>query len=78
MEDTVDHVATWVIAVFRDQQFSSLTELEAAISEWMDAYDRQPFQKRPGSRHSVFIAISSPHQGMSNSGPMTRQPPWAQ
>ncbi len=59
-ENTVAHVATWVIAGLRDKQFATLPELEAAIGQRMDAYNREPFQKRPGSRHSVFTAEEQP------------------
>src|SRR5699024_11622437 len=55
VENTVAHVATWVIAGLRDQQFTTLPQLAAAITERMEAYNAEPFQKRPGSRVSVFV-----------------------
>ncbi|MEE2059253.1 IS21 family transposase [Rhodococcus artemisiae] len=60
VENTVSHVATWVIAGLRDQQFSTLPELDTAIGERMLAYNHESFQKRPGSRHSVFAAEERP------------------
>ena len=54
VENTVSHVATWVIAGLRNRQFATLPELRVAIRERMDAYNREPFQKRAGSRLSVF------------------------
>ncbi|WOQ16961.1 IS21 family transposase [Raineyella sp. W15-4] len=60
VENTVAHVATWVIASLRERAFTSLPELKAAIGEQMDAYNREPFQKRPGSRSSVFAAEEAP------------------
>lgn len=60
VENTVAHVATWVIAGLRKQQFTSLPELGAAVIERMEDYNREPFQKRPGSRHSVFTAEEQP------------------
>lgn len=60
VENTVGHVATWVIASLRDQTFRSLPELQAAIGERMDAYNAEPFQKRPGSRASVFTMEEKP------------------
>ncbi len=60
VENTVAHVATWVIAGLRDQQFTSLPELQAAIDERIRGYNAEPFQKRPGSRLSVFTAEESP------------------
>ncbi|MCT2107355.1 integrase [Dietzia sp. HMSC21D01] len=59
-ENTVLHVATWVIAGLRDRKFASLPELAEAIGERMDAYNREPFQKRPGSRLGVFTADEQP------------------
>ena len=59
-ENTVLHVATWVIAGLRDRKFATLPELAEAIGERMDAYNREPFQKRPGSRLGVFTAEEQP------------------
>lgn len=53
-------MATWVIAGLRDRKFASLPELAEAIGERMDAYNREPFQKRPGSRLGVFAAEERP------------------
>ncbi|MEW1921966.1 IS21 family transposase [Pseudarthrobacter oxydans] len=60
VENTVAHVATWVIAGLRQQQFTSLPELRAAITDRVGAYNAEPFQKRPGSRASVFAAEEQP------------------
>lgn len=60
VENTVAHVATWVIAGLRDQVFATLPELQAAIRAQMDAYNREPFQKRAGSRASVFHTDEQP------------------
>src|SRR5699024_11188681 len=60
VENTVAHVATWVIAGLRQRQFATLPELAAAIRERMEAYNAEPFQKRPGSRASVFTAEEQP------------------
>ncbi len=59
-ENTVLRVATWVIAGLRDRKFATLPELAEAIGERMDAYNREPFQKRPGSRLGVFTAEEQP------------------
>jgi len=59
-ENTVAHVATWVIAKLRKQTFGSLPELQAAVGEQMAAYNREPFQKRPGSRTSVLATEELP------------------
>jgi transposase len=60
VENTVAHVATWVIAGLREQRFGSLPELRVAIAERVAAYNCEPFQKRPGSRASVFAAEEQP------------------
>ena len=56
VENTVGHVATVVIAALRNETFTSLDELRGAIHERLEAYNAAPFQKRPGSRRSVFAA----------------------
>lgn len=60
VENTVGSVATWVIASLRDRQFASLAELRAAVYDRVDAFNQEPFQKRQGSRSSVFAAEEKP------------------
>jgi transposase len=60
VENTVGNIATWVIASLRDQQFATLPELRAAVYERVAAYNAEPFQKRAGSRLSVFDAEEKP------------------
>ena len=60
VENTVAHVATWIIAGLRQRQFTSLPELRAAIIERVAAYNAEPFQKRSGSRASVFADEEQP------------------
>lgn len=60
VENTVGHVATWVIAGLRERRFTSLPTLTAAIIERVSAYNAEPFQKRPGSRTSVFTTEEKP------------------
>lgn len=59
-ENTVSHVATWVIAGLRHETFTSLAQLRTRIRQQMDAYNREPFQKRTGSRWSVFTTEELP------------------
>lgn len=59
-ENTVWHVAMRIIAGLREQRFSSLPELKAAITERVAAYNAEPFQKRAGSRASVFATEEQP------------------
>ena len=42
------------------QRFTSLPEAQAAIADRVAAYNAEPFQKRPGSRNSVFLAEEKP------------------
>ena len=53
-------MATWVIAGLRHEQFTSLAQLRTRTREQIDAYNRQPFQKRAGSRLSVFTTEELP------------------
>ncbi len=54
VENTVWSIATWVIAALRNKQFATLAELREAIYEQLTLFNREPFQKRQGSRLSVF------------------------
>ncbi|MBB4138899.1 MULTISPECIES: IS21 family transposase [Microbacterium] len=60
VENTVGNVATWVIASLRDRSFASLAELRAVVYERVAAYNAEPFQKRAGSRLSVFDSEEKP------------------
>ena len=60
VEGTVGNVATAVIAMLRDWTFASLPELRAAVYERVAAYNAEPFQKRAGSRASVFEGEEKP------------------
>ena len=56
VENTVGNIATAVIAQLRGQQFATLAELRAAVYERVHTYNAESFQKRQGSRASVFQA----------------------
>lgn len=56
VEGLVRNVGTHVIATLRNIQFFSLFELNDAILEGLYAFNHKPFQKREGSRASVFEA----------------------
>ena len=49
-----------VLGALRDRQFFSLAELNSAIAEIVAAINTEPFQKRQGSRHSVFESEERP------------------
>ena len=60
VENTVWHVAMRVIARLRDRRFTSLPELTAAVTDQVTAYNQEDFQKRAGSRASVFVEEEQP------------------
>lgn len=55
VEGAVGVISTWIIAALRHGQFFSLRELNEAVFEKLDEFNRKPFQKRPGSRLSAFL-----------------------
>ena len=59
-EGTVGIVSTWIIAALRHQKFFSLTELNQAIREKLHEFNNKPFQKKEGSRRSVFLEEEKP------------------
>jgi transposase len=54
-EKTVGIISTWIIAALRNQKFFSLQELNQAIKEKLQVFNSKPFQKKEGSRLSVFL-----------------------
>lgn len=54
VEESVGWLETWLLGVIRNQRFFSFEELNRCVRSRMDELVRRPFQKRPGSRHSVF------------------------
>jgi transposase len=50
----------WIVAALRHRKFFSLHELNLAISELLEKLNHRPFQKRPGSRHSLFLELDQP------------------
>lgn len=59
-ENLVLHAERAVVGMMRDRGFRSLDELNRAIREWLDAYNTAPFQKREGSRLTVFETEEKP------------------
>jgi len=49
-----------VLGALRDQQFFSLAELNGAVGQIVAEINAEPFQKREGSRHSVFESEERP------------------
>ena len=54
-EGDVGDISTWIIAALRDGQFFTLKELNDAIMEKLAEYNAKEFQKKPGSRHSMYL-----------------------
>ena len=54
VEGSVDVVSTWILAALCNRQLLSLTELNRAIREKLEAFDHKLFQKREGNRTSCF------------------------
>ena len=47
-------ISTFILAALRNRQFLSLPELNEAIWERLEAFNNKPFQKKNGSRASLF------------------------
>jgi transposase len=59
-EGTVGYISTWIIAALRDRQFFTLTELNQAIRLKLKEFNSRRFQKKPGSRLSIFLEEEKP------------------
>lgn len=55
VEGTVGKIATAIIAKLRNQTFTTMPELKKAVAEALDTFNRIPFQKREGSRLTIFL-----------------------
>ena len=60
VEGAVSFVSTWIMAALRNQKFFGIKELNDAIAEKLDELNSKPFQKRVGSRVSVFLEEEAP------------------
>jgi transposase len=54
VERTVGMRSTWITAALRNRQFFSLFELNQAVRQKLEEFNKKPFQKRPGCRESAF------------------------
>ena len=59
-EGTVKNISTWITAALRNEQFFSLAELNTAIREKLKQFNANIFQKKEGSRHSLFLGEEMP------------------
>jgi transposase len=53
-EGSVANISTWITAALRNEQFFSLAELNQSIREKLKAFNIRLFQKKEGSRLSLF------------------------
>jgi transposase len=60
VEGAVNIISTWIIAALRNQKFFTLAELNQEIKVKLDEYNRRPFQKKDGSRLSIFLGEEKP------------------
>jgi transposase len=54
VEGSVGIVTNWILAAIRNQQFLSLHELNLVIRQKLHNFNHKPFQKKDGSRASLF------------------------
>ncbi|MBQ7050868.1 MAG: IS21 family transposase, partial [Firmicutes bacterium] len=59
-EGTVGNISTWITAALRDEQFFSLAELNRAIRDKLELFNQRLFQKKEGSRRSLFLGEELP------------------
>ena len=59
-EGNVRHVSTWITAALRNEQFFSLGELNREIHEKLRRYNTARFEKKEGSRLSLFLEEEKP------------------
>lgn len=54
VEGTVGIIGTYILAAIRNEKFFSLAELNEVIKRRLHEYNHKPFQRKDGSRASVF------------------------
>ena len=60
VEGSVGIVSRWITAALRNEQFFSLAELNSAIGEKLGEFNASLFQKKEGSRLSLFLEEEKP------------------
>lgn len=60
VEESIGWLETWLLGWLRNQHFFSFEELNKAILYHLQTLCLKPFQKRPGSRQSVFLEVDKP------------------
>lgn len=54
-EGTIKNISTWITVALWDKQFFSLAELNCAIRDMLEPFNKKLFQKKDGSRRSLFL-----------------------
>jgi len=60
VEGSVGNISTWITAALRNEQFFSLYELNQAVREKLLEFNSKLFQKKEGSRISLFLEEEQP------------------
>ena len=60
VEGSIGWLETWLLEWLRGKQFSSFEELNVEIKKRVTELSKRPFQKRAGSRESVFLELDKP------------------
>lgn len=60
VEGSVGNLSTWITATLRHEKFFTLPELNRIIRIKLDAYNKKPFQKKEGSRYSLYCEEEKP------------------
>jgi hypothetical protein len=60
VESSIGWMETWLLEWLRVKQYSSFAELNVAIKNRVAELVKRPFQKRAGSRESVFFELDRP------------------
>lgn len=61
VESTVGQLTSYIIARLRNKRYFSLYDLNQAISRELEIFNERPFQKREGSRYSVYNIEELPY-----------------
>jgi hypothetical protein len=60
VESNIGWLETWLLGWLKGMYFTSFTELNNGIQKRVDELVKRPFQKRAGSRQSVFLELDMP------------------
>jgi transposase len=60
VENSVGNVSRRIIAALRDERFTSVNEINAAVAEKLEAFNTRPFKKLPGCRRTAYEQTDKP------------------